>query len=213
MAKQIVLIELHQETNSFSQVPTTLREFESLALYYGDEVLSQGIKRFNKFQLAGFIKTVKRHGQDRFRTIPIISAWATSGGPIRADVYQHLYDYIIEKLKDIDQIDGVYMSMHGAMGVEGMRDPECHLLGEIRRIVGDDIPIGVSYDLHGNITAEKVRLATFINAYHTNPHRDHFKMAAKAARILMDTIDGKGNPAMNFLKMPLLKGGGMTIDF
>ena len=45
MPKQIVLIELHQETNSFSKVPTTLREFESLALYYGEEVLSHGIKR------------------------------------------------------------------------------------------------------------------------------------------------------------------------
>jgi len=213
MPKNIVLIELHQETNSFSQVPTTLREFESLALFYGDEVLTKGIIRYSKFQLAGFINAVKRHGQERFQVIPIISAWATSGGPIRADVYQHFYDYIIGKLKEVDQIDGVYMSMHGAMGVQRMRDPECDLLGEIREMVGNEIPIGVSYDLHANITKEKVRLATFINAYHTNPHRDHFKVGSKAARLLMDTIDGNVKPTMAFLKMPLLKGGGMTIDF
>ncbi len=48
MPKQIVLIELHQETNSFSKVPTTLREFESLALYYGEEVLSHGIAHFSQ---------------------------------------------------------------------------------------------------------------------------------------------------------------------
>jgi len=213
MPKQIALIELHQETNSFSQVPTTLREFESLALYYGEEVFSQGIKDFKKFQLAGFINAVNRYGQGRFRTIPVLAAWATSGGPIQADVYQHFYHYIIEKLGEIDGIDGVYMSLHGAMGVEGMRDPECHLLGTIRQIVGDTVPIGVSYDLHANITMEKVRLATFINAYHTNPHRDHFKMGTKAAKLLMDTLDGKVKPTMAFLKMPLLKGGGMTIDF
>ncbi|MGI9543809.1 MAG: M81 family metallopeptidase [Cyclobacteriaceae bacterium] len=213
MAKQIALIELHQETNSFSQVPTTLREFRSLALYYGEEVFSQGIKDHKKFQLAGFTKAINRHGQGRFKTIPILAAWATSGGPIKADVYQHFYQYIIKKLSEIDRIDGVYMSMHGAMGVEGMRDPECHLLEEVRSIVGNDIPIGVSYDLHANITKEKVRLATFINAYHTNPHRDHFKVGAKAAKLLMDTLEGKVNPTMAFLKMPLLKGGGMTIDF
>ena len=213
MPRQIALIELHQETNSFSQVPTTLREFETLALYYGEEVMSHGIKDYKKFQLAGFINAIKRHGQERFETIPILAAWATPGGPIQAEVYQHFYDYIIGKLNEIDRIDGVYMSMHGAMGVEGMRDPECHLLGEVRRIVGDEVPIGVSYDLHANITTEKVRLATFINAYLTNPHRDHFKVGTKAARLLMDTIDGNVKPTMAFLKMPLLKGGGMTIDF
>ena len=85
MPRQIALIELHQETNSFSQVPTTLREFESLALYYGEEVISQGIKDYKKFQLAGFINALKRHGQGRFKTIPILSAWATSGGPVQAD--------------------------------------------------------------------------------------------------------------------------------
>ncbi len=213
MRKNIALIELHQETNSFSSVPTTLREFESLALYYGDEVLSQGIKDYKKFQMAGFVNTVKRLGQGRFKAIPILAAWATSGGPIKAEVYQHFYQYIIEKLQEIEGIDGVYMSMHGAMGVEGMRDPECHLISEVRRIVGDATPIGVSYDLHANITMEKVRLATFINAYHTNPHRDHFNVGRKAARLLMDTIDGKVQPSMAFLKMPLLKGGGLTIDF
>ncbi len=213
MSKKIALIELHQETNSFSQVPTTLREFESLALYYGAQVFTQGIKDFKRFQLAGFIKAMNRYGKGRFKAVPILAAWATSGGPIKADVYQHFYGYIMEQLKEIDKIDGVYMSLHGAMGVEGMRDPECHLLEGVRAIVGDEIPIGVSYDLHANITRRKVELATFINAYHTNPHRDHFHTGTKAARLLMDTMDGKVNPVMGFLKMPLLKGGGMTIDF
>ncbi|MEQ9425743.1 MAG: M81 family metallopeptidase [Cyclobacteriaceae bacterium] len=211
--KNIVLIEFHQETNSFSQVPTTLREFESLALYYGEEVLTQGIKRYKRFQAAGFIKTVSRHGKGRFKTIPILSAWATSGGPIEAGVYQHFHDYILSELQMIDQIDGVYMSLHGAMGVEGMRDPECHLIKSVKQQVGDNVPIGVSYDLHANITKEKVRLATFINAYQTNPHRDHFKVGTEAAQILMSTIEGKAKPVMAYIKMPLLKGGGMTIDF
>lgn len=210
---KIALIEFHQETNSFSEVPTTIREFESLALYYGEDVRTKGIKRYKKFQLSGFIKAVEKYGKGQFEALPILSAWATSGGPIRKDVYQHFHDYITTQLIEIGKVDGVYMSMHGAMGVEGIRDPECHLIKHVKSIVGDDIPIGVSYDLHANITKEKVKLATFINAYHTNPHRDHFKVGQKAARLLMDTISGKISPTMSFLKMPLLKGGGMTIDF
>jgi microcystin degradation protein MlrC len=213
MIKNIVLIELHQETNSFSNVPTTLREFETLALYYGDEVLSHGIKRYKRFQLSGFIKTIKKRGNGQFTFTPVLAAWATSGGPIEKKVYEHFKEYILEKLTKTEVIDAIYLSMHGAMGVEGIRDPECDLLQEIRKIVGEDLPIGVSYDLHANITENKVSLATFINAYHTNPHRDHFKVGSKAAVLLMDILNGKINPTMHHLKMPLLKGGGMTIDF
>ena len=211
--RYIALIELHQETNSFSQVPTTIREFESLALYYGPEVISHGIKRYKRFQLSGFISAVKRYGKGNFEAVPVLAAWATSGGPITAKVYLHFKEYILEQLNQMKHIDAVYMSMHGAMGVEGLRDPEVDLLAMVRNKVGPETPIGVSYDLHANITREKVRLATFINAYQTNPHRDHFRVGGKAARLLMDTLDGKIKPAMSFLKMPLLKGGGMTIDF
>jgi len=213
LKKNIVLIELHQETNSFSQVPTTIREFESLALYYGDDVINLGIKKHKRFQLAGFIKAVKKFGQGQFNLIPTVTAWATSGGPVEIDVYLHFKAYILERMKEVELIDGVYMSMHGAMGVEGMRDPESDLIRAVRAIVGDQIAVGVSYDLHANITQDKVRLATFINSYRTNPHRDHFSVGYKAARLLMDTINGKVSPVMAVEKMPLLKGGGFTIDF
>ncbi len=209
MAKTIVIIEFHQETNSFSQVPTTIREFESLALYYGDDVFLATKKL--KFQLAGFLKAVEKSNCS-YNIVPTVAAWAISGGPIEREVYDHFKNYILEIIASQPQVDGIYLSMHGAMGVEGLRDPESDMLGAIRDLVGD-VPLGVSYDLHANITKEKVRLASFINAYRTNPHRDHFNVGYKAGKILLDMIEGKVNPVMSFLKMPLLKGGGMTLDF
>jgi microcystin degradation protein MlrC len=58
-----------------------------------------------------------------------------------------------------------------------------------------------------------VSLATFITAYHTNPHRDHFQTGLRTGKILIDTVLGKVKPVMAFRKMRLLKGGGFTIDF
>lgn len=98
------------------------------------------IKPYRTFQLAGFIDGMKRFDRDRFHRIPIIAAWPTSGDAIAAEIYQHFSDY--EKTKGNRSNRRRLMSMHGAMGVEGMRDPESTLLGEVRKIVDDTIPIG-----------------------------------------------------------------------
>ncbi len=210
--KKIILVELHQETNSFSTVPTTIREFESLMLAYGDTVFERA-KKYKQFQVAGFLKAVQKFGKGQVEVIPAYTAWATSGGPIERSVYDHFVETLLDILEKHPDLDGMYVSMHGAMGVEGLRDPESDFLRIIRKQVGISLPIGVSYDLHANITEEKVRLATFINAYQTNPHRDRFRVGFNAGEILLKTIFGEIKPVMHFRKMRLLKGGGMNIDF
>ena len=209
--KKIAIIELQQETNSFSPVPTTWQDFKSLALFYGEELLTVG--RTYKRQVDGFLTAVEKYGKGQIEVVPIIAAWATSGGPIKREVYDNFKREILEALKRHPDLAGIYLSMHGAMGVEGLRDPESDMLAELRRLVGDALPIGVSFDLHANITREIVRLSTFITAYRTNPHRDHAQVGFKTGKILIDTVLGKVKPVMAFRKMRLLKGGGYTIDF
>ncbi len=207
---RLALIEIHQETNSFSTVPTLLRNFEAVALYYDDDVHKAGDKF--KLQIEGFRKAIKRFGKGKVELVPIISAWSHSGGKIAADVFRHFKDHVLSRLKD-NKLDGIYYSVHGAMGVEGIHNPEGDLLAEIRELVGKDIPIGVSCDLHANITRKLVAHATFINAYRTNPHRDHRRVGFKSGEILIKTVFGEIKPTMAFHKMPLLKGGGNTVDF
>ena len=207
---RVALIELHQETNSFSCVPTQLRNFESVALYYDEEVHKGGDK--HRLQVDGFRKAIKRFGKGRVTFVPIISAWSHSGGKIKREVFDHFKSHILSRLKG-NRLDGLYFSVHGAMGVEGMHDPEGELLAEIRELTGRKMPIGVSCDLHANITRKLVEHATFINAYRTNPHRDHNRVGFKGGELLIKTIFGEIKPTMAFKKLPLLKGGGITIDF
>lgn len=212
MQKKIAIIEIQQETNSFSPVLTTLEDFEAVALGYGAEVL--GISKLHPTkQIAGFLKAVDNYGKGQIAVVPVITAWATSGGPIEKQVYHGFKAHIIQTLLANPALDGIFLSMHGAMGVEDMRDPESDILLAIRQVCGDLIPIGVAFDLHANVTRETVRLATFITAYHTNPHRDHFHTGFRTGKILIDTVFGKVKPVMAFRKMKLLKGGGITIDF
>ena len=212
MQKKIAIIEIQQETNSFSPVLTTLEDFKAAALGYGEEVLAIS-KIHSTKQIAGFLKAVSKYGEGQIEVIPIITAWSTSGGPVEKQVYEGFKTYVIGALQNHSNLDGIFLSMHGAMGVEGMRDPESDMLHAIRHVCGEHIPIGVAFDLHANVTRETVRLATFITSYHTNPHRDHFGTGLRTGKILIDTVLGKVQPVMAFRKMKLLKGGGFTIDF
>lgn len=207
---RLAFIELHQETNSFSAVPTLLRNFESLALYYDEEVHKGADK--HRLQAEGFRKAIRRFGKGRCEFVPIISAWSHSGGKITAAVFNHFREHVLSRLR-AEKFDGIYFSVHGAMGVEGMHDPEGDLLAEMRQVVGEQVPVAVSCDLHANITQKLVAHATFIHAYRTNPHRDHKRVGLKSGELLIKTVFGEIKPVMAFQKLPLLKGGGYTVDF
>ena len=207
----IAVAGIMQETNSFSPVLTTRKEFEAVGILYGDNITRDDREKGR--QIGGFLQAVDDFGEGTVKVIPIISAAAMSGGPVKRMVYQEFKENLITGLQQIKKLDGIYLSLHGAMGVEGIRDPESDLLRAVRAVVGKKIPIGVSFDLHANVTRERADLATFIVGYKTNPHRDHEEIGYRSGEILIKTVQGKIKPVMAFNKMRLLKGGGMTIDF
>lgn len=211
MPKKLAFIELHQETNSFSSLTTTMREFHGFSLTYGEDVWTFADKF--KAQAYGFREAVQKWGNGEFEILPVYAAWAWSGGPIEADVFQHFLDTAVKAIREAEDLAGIYFSMHGAMGVVGTRDPETVLLRAMRAEVGEEFPIAVSFDLHANVTTENATLASFIVGYHTNPHRDFRRVGRKAGEVLLQVVRGEAKPVTAFRKLPILKGGGWGIDF
>ncbi|MCB9234824.1 MAG: M81 family metallopeptidase [Bacteroidia bacterium] len=211
MAKKIGLLELHHETNSFSKVPTTRKDFGIWGIHPGAEAWV--FAKEKKSQIWGLHEAAREHGNGQIELYPVFSAWAMPGGPIAREDYQYFRDLLENFLKENSDLDGFYFSLHGAMGVEGLGDPESDLLQLVRDYLGNEIPIGVSFDLHANVTEANARLATFIYGYQTNPHRDHYKCGYTSGKILVDAVLGRIKPVMSYQKMPLLKGGGLGIEF
>jgi len=207
----IAVIDLEQETNVFSPVRTTLEDFKARDLHYGDEMLRASIAE--KDQVAGFLEAVKDFGGGKVKVVPILQAKAMSGGPVEKAVYDRFKKEILEGLRGINKLDGIYLSLHGSMGVEGLIDPEGDILEAIRSEYGKELPVGTSYDLHANMTEKKALLATFIVGYKTNPHRDFFNTGYSSGKILIKTIQGEIHPTMTVDKMRLLRGGGANMDF
>ena len=209
--KTIMFAEFMHEVNSFSPVLTTEVNFKADHLFYGDDVLASAVEE-NK-QLAGFLSAVEKSGRGRIQAIPIVHAKSMSGGPVDSLFYAKIKNLIIDEVRSRERIDGIYLSLHGAMGVQGMFDPEGDLITSLRESVGPDVPIAVTFDLHANVTQRRAENADIIVGYHTNPHRDHFKTAFRAGDLLIRTMLGEIEPVMVVNKMNLLKGGGINIDF
>jgi microcystin degradation protein MlrC len=209
---RIAIAEVLQETDSFSPVITTGDLFSpGTPILKGAAIIAYSKKE--KKELGGFIAAVEKEGRGEIEIVPILKARSDSGGPLDRRLYEGFRNDISEGLRNAGRIDGVYLSLHGAMGVVGMRDPEGDLLAVIRSEVGNGVPVGISHDLHACVTKKRAELATFIVGYHTNPHRDFYETGYRAGTIMVKTVRGEVKPVMTMRKMRLLKGGGMCIDF
>lgn len=207
-----------QETNALSPVPTTFDDFRTTHFLEGRD-LARACGRFGheakgwlrKAELKGFLQAAKQRGD--VEAIPLLSAWAVPGGPLSRACYDELEARLVAALQASLPLDGVVLCLHGAMGVEGLRDPESGFLRAVRSVVGEDVPVTTTYDLHGNLTDERVRLSTALVAYKTNPHRDHVAAGRRAGEIAIDAARGLVRPVVAWRSLPMFLGGGTTIDF
>lgn len=207
------------ETNSFSSVETTLEDFKRTHFSEGEELLKVcqpgewEVKGFLKnLELSGFHKAVRKHKDKQIETIPLVSAWSISGGPVAQEDFKNYCEKLKSYLRDAGELDGVFFSIHGALGVTGELEPEVKLIEEIRSIVGD-IPIAVTMDLHANISKAKIENIDIICGYRSNPHWDMARTGFRAGDILIKAISGEVKLTQAWRTLPMLLGGGVTIDF
>ncbi|TIT59209.1 MAG: M81 family metallopeptidase, partial [Mesorhizobium sp.] len=101
------------------------------------------------------------------------------------------------------ELDAVYLDLHGAMVVESYDDGEGELLRRVRAVVGPDLPVVVSLDLHANVTEAMVELCDGITLYRTYPHVDMSATGQRAFALLKQRIKN-GPLAKTFRKTPFL---------
>src|SRR5205823_5520862 len=111
---------------------------------------------------------------------------------------------LIIRLKTAMPVDGVLLSLHGAMAIEDDPDGEGAILSAVREVIGPDMPLGVSLDLHGHITPRMVDLATFIIGYQEYPHIDIYETGVRTAELFLKTLRGERHPVTALAKRPMV---------
>ena len=89
--------------------------------------------------------------------VPLLAARWNSSSVLTADAHAYLRDGILTGLRAAGSLDGVVLSCHGSMVAADSDDPEGELAVAIRAIVGVDVPVAMTLDLHANVTDAMVR--------------------------------------------------------
>ena len=76
------------------------------------------------------------------------------------------------------------------MAAEIEKDPEGYMLQEARNILGPDVPIVISLDMHGTVTRRMLRHMQGASILHTYPHIDWYETGERAATMLLSILDG-----------------------
>jgi microcystin degradation protein MlrC len=209
---------IFHEGNSFSPLKTEREQFEDFHFFEGEELAElirddrhELVDILKKAELTGFTESAQRAGG--VECVPLISALAVPNGPISESCFAWLRDKLRKSIEAAGEIDGIYLALHGSMRVEGLdQAPEGVIISDLREQLGE-LPIAISYDLHANLSPDIVEPTTILEGYRTNPHRDLCKTGRRAGEQLIAALREEIEPVRAWRKLPVILGGGMTIDF
>lgn len=199
MTYRVLTGQIMHETNTFSRLPTDLDAYRARYLYYGDEVAKQ--LRGTQTEMGGVLDSADEFG---WTLIHPIAANATPSGKVTAEAWAALKGAILDAAGN--DIDGVYLALHGAMVTETTDDAEGELLAELRSALGPDVPIMATLDLHANVTDRMAASANSLIAYRTYPHIDQYERAQQASTLLQRTMDGEVSPRALVVRGQMLTG-------
>ncbi len=198
---RILIAECKQEVSSFNPVAS---HYDDFIVLRGQDLLDY--HRRVRDEVGGACSVFDAHSD--VSLVPTYSARAiTSGGTLAAADWQRIAREWCDALKTAPPCDGVYFALHGAMSAQGIDDPEGYLLQEARKILGEQIPIVISLDLHGILTDRMLQHVNAAVVYHTYPHVDFYTTGQRAARLLLRIIAGEVKPVTAKVEVPMLARG------
>ena len=198
---RVALLGLMLESNSFAPV-TTEEDFLRRVYLAGDEILADMAS--TESMLPTELRSFCREMDSRvdWTPVPILVGLVEAGGPMDHGFYELTRDEMKRRLEAQMPLDAVYISNHGAMITTETKDPDGEIFAMVRDIVGPDVPIVVTLDLHGNVSQRMVDCADVIVAYRTNPHVDMRERGKEAAGVLLELFAGM-TPDVEFLRLPI----------
>jgi microcystin degradation protein MlrC len=194
------------ESNAHSPV-STRDEFAQNVLIEPSELLADLASDHPKSPgcLSGFYDEMQRLGA--WTPVPMIAAAVGASGPIDQPWFDAIVASMVASLSRAlveGPLDAVFLSLHGAAIATLEPDPDGALLAAVRAVVGDDVPILATLDLHGNVSDAMVQNADYFAAYLTNPHVDTHERGAECARALHDALASGARWHRAFVKLPFI---------
>ncbi|MBR2816770.1 MAG: M81 family metallopeptidase [Reyranella sp.] len=200
---RIAVLYFAHETVTFLRNDTTLADFT----YEGSPARREALLAHDaRSYMGGFVKVAREHADVELVGIesPLWPRTGTGSGWITTEAYETLLGRMIADLEANGRFDGVYLALHGAMGVHGVARPEADIARRVRAVVGPGAFIVGTFDPHGNEDEEFLRHADMAFTVKYFPHYDSYLQGERAARMLVRAMRGDYAPKTVTVKVPII---------
>ncbi len=187
---KVAVVRYMHETCTFCPGGDTQTE-DWRGLAGGEDLLNSG------GYIGGFVKRARDYGD--ISLIGVRSPGGVFGGSSRSwnseESFDHFMGMILEDINANMPLDGVYLALHGAMATRNIPRPEAEIAKRIREVVGPDVPIVATFDLHGNEDEEFLQWADGAFTTKRYPHYDAYLQGERAAHYMRNMMLGTYKPA------------------
>src|SRR5947207_10589053 len=189
------------ETNTFSIQKTDMALWRCRDFHRDNEI--PAAFRGTRSALGATFEAADKYG---WTLIHPVSANANPSGTVTDDAFEQIGGMMLKSAREQGPIDGVLLHLHGAMVVDSYEDGEGELLARLRRILGPEVPVVVTLDLHANVTQEMADNASALIAFRTYPHIDQYERAWQGAELLQRAMNGEVKPRTVIARRPMIYG-------
>ncbi|SES11590.1 M81 family metallopeptidase [Salipaludibacillus aurantiacus] len=189
----------YHESHTFSPSLTGIEDFKKEGFHIGEDII--GAYEGTKTEVGGFIDILRR---EDVSIIPLVCAAAIPSGQVTKEAYETIKKEMLAAIERADECDGLLLALHGAMVVDGLSDPETEMLKEIRAVIGNDLPIATTLDMHANLSSEMISYTPLHFGFKTYPHVDMYEQGVNAAETMVHLLKTGENYTASFVKMPVL---------
>lgn len=199
---KILVAGYQHETNTFAPLKADWAAFnrgDVFPAFMRGQVMLDQLSGVN-LPAAGFIAAAQARG---WELLPSCWCGASPSSWVTQDAFERISSAV---LADVAKggFDAVYLDLHGAGVAEHVADTEGELISRIRQVVGKNIPIVASLDLHANVTEAMLAQADALVAYRTYPHIDMAATGELAAELLARRMALGRKEEVRFRRLPFL---------
>jgi len=190
------------ESATFVDTPTTWEDFARTGAWPGaceGEAMLATMAGLN-IGLPGFVEEARKSGH---AIVPVAWTMAQPAGPVTAQAFERMCATLVDGYRR-SGADVIFCELHGAMVADGYDDAEGELLRRIRAVVGQNVPIVGTLDLHVNMSDAMVAHTNLLSAFRTYPHVDWAETGRRVARWLDRVVAWGPAVAKAMRRMPFL---------
>ncbi len=183
---RIAILGFSIECNRFAPVATRAH----FSYFAGEEIAAEARLPAPRMlgEIPGFVADMDAAGA--WEPVGIAFAAAEPNGPVDHEFFTELMADIEARLTAALPVDAIYICEHGAAITTADDDPDGVLFETVRRIVGPDVPVVATLDLHANISKRMVTSIDAFIGYRTNPHMDMRERGEEAAQTIRELLAG-----------------------